>query len=494
MNKKDIIIIGAGIGGLAAAIELSSRDYNVTVIEKNANAGGKVERYQDSGYTFEPGPSLFMFPEVFLDLFERAGKNLDDYLQLNKVDPEWQGFFTDGRRINLFNDPTDTRQSNSNLNYDNQENLNKYLEYGKGMYQLVDEIFFQAGLDTNREVLNELGIFKSFRSFDLFLTLNDSIWKFFSNSYLKEIMNYFSYYAGSSPYRAPAAISIFPYIQHKYGLWYPTGGIYRLVEALQNLAQELGVKFHFDSLVKDVRIEGEKIKEVITESGEIYSGDYLISNMEVIPFYQRITEEDEGFMKNFSKYEPSSSAYIMLLALKEPYSWLSHHNIFFSNDSRDYFKAIFEEYRLPEDPTIFLSIPSRTDKSRENNYEGIKITVPVPYIGSSNDSKKINYSDFRDVILDKLEKMGMENLKDNIIYEKILQPEDIADRYNSNRGSIYGVVADKVKNQGMSIPKKSSKYSNLYFVGGTVNPGATLPLAAISSRLVAEMIINNKGS
>ncbi|MGM0419510.1 MAG: phytoene desaturase family protein [Bacillota bacterium] len=494
MNKQDIIIIGAGIGGLTAAIELSCQNYNVTVIEKNSYAGGKVERFQDSGYSFEPGPSLFMFPEVFYELFKRAGKNLDDYLQLNKIDPEWQGFFADGRRINLFNDPTDTRLGNSSLDYDNQENLNKYLEYGKGMYHLVDKIFFQAGLDTNREVLNELGIFKSFRGFDLFLTLNDSIWKFFSNSYLKEIMNYFSYYAGSSPYRAPAAISIFPYLQHRYGLWYPTGGIYRLVEALQKLAEELGVKFQFNSLVKDVKIVKEQIKGVITESGEIYTGDHIISNMEVIPFYQKITEEDESFMKNFSKYEPSSSAYIMLLALKEPYSWLSHHNIFFSNDSKNYFKAIFEEYRLPEDPTLFLSLPARTDKNRENNFESIKITVPVPYIESRDDSKTINYSNFRNVILNKLEKMGMKNLKENIVYEKTLQPQDIADRYNSNRGSIYGVVADKVKNQGMSIPKKSTKYSNLYFVGGTVNPGATLPLVAISSRLVTEMITSNNNS
>ncbi len=489
MNGKNVIIIGAGLGGLVAAIDLSCKGYKVTVIEKNNKPGGKIDKLKYKDFIIEPGPSCLLNPSVLEDLFAYAGENFSDYVKLKKVDPEWKGFFTDGKKLTFYNEPIDTKKNNTYLSQMNKNNLNRYLNYSKDIYNLVEKVFFEEGFDKPQEVLSYLGIFKTFRGLDMFSTLDDSVIRFFSNYYLQELMKFFSNYAGSSPYRAPAAFSIYSFLQYKHGLWYPEEGFYNIIIALFQLAKKLNVNFEFNQRVDSLEINNNSIESVLTSRGEKYEGDFIISNMEVIPFYQQITDEDDEFMSNFSRFEPSASAIIIFLIMKGNYNKLKMHNIFFANDSKEFYKTIFEDYKLPDDPSIhLLKTNSLNDKYYSKDFTTLKITVQVPYIQTNEKLKNEKYTELKRKIIDKLEKMGMNDLKNRIVYEKTFFPSDIASKYLANRGAIYGVVGDRDKNQGTSISKKSNKYNNLYFVGGSVNPGSSIPMVITGARLVSEQL------
>jgi len=489
LSKKEVIIIGAGLGGLVAAIDLSCKGYKVTVIEKNNKPGGKIDKLKYEDFIVEPGPSCLLNPSVLKDLFDFAGEDFSDYVNLKKIDPELKGFFTDGKKLNFYNDPVNTKNNNIYLSQMNKNNLNRYFKYSEDIYDLIEEAFFEKGLDKPQEVLSYFGIFKTFRGLDMFSTLDDTITRFFSNYYLQELLKFFSNYAGSSPYRAPAAFSIYSFLQYEYGLWYPEGGFYNIIIALFQLAKKLEVKFIFNQRVKDLEVKNNNIKSVSTAKGEKYEGDFIVSNMEVIPFYQQITDEDDEFMSNFSKYEPSASAIIIFLVIKGDYKKLKMHNIFFTKESKEFYKTIFEDYKLPDDPSIhLLKTNSFNNKNYSKEFTTLKITVQVPYIQRNNKLKSEDYIEFKNKIIDKLEWMGMDDLKERILFEKTFMPSDFASKYFANRGAIYGVVGDRDKNQGTSINKNSEKYENLFFVGGSVNPGSSIPMVITGARLVSEKL------
>ena len=493
MEKKKVIIIGAGLGGLVAAIDLSCKGYRVTVIEKNNKPGGKIDKIRYKDFFIEPGPTCLLNPSVFNSLFAYADEDFNDYVHLQRIDPEWIGFFTDGKKLTFFNDSVNTKNNNIFLKQINKNNLDQYFNYSQDIFELVEEAFFEKGLDTPQEVLSHFGIFKSFRGFDIFSTLNDSILRFFGNYYLQELMKFFSNYAGSSPYRAPAAFSIYSYLQYKHGLWYPKGGFYNIIIALFQVAKKLKVDFKFNQRVKSLEIKDNNIKSVITAEGEKYTGDYIVSNMEVIPFYQQITDENDNFMSNFSRNEPSASALIIFLVIKGDYARLKKHNIFFTNDSKAFYKSIFENYSLPDDPSIHVTkADSLINKSYLKDFSTLKITVQVPYMQLDNISSTKEYNNLKEKVFDKLENMGLNNLNDRIVFQKTFSPSDIASKYLANRGAIYGVVGDKDKNQGTSMSKVSDKYKNLYFVGGSVNPGSSIPMVVTGARLVCDKLNSNQ--
>lgn len=493
MEKKKVIIIGAGLGGLVAAIDLSCKGYNVTVIEKNNKPGGKIDRIKYKDFFIEPGPTCLLNPSVFNELFAYADEDFSDYVRIKKINPEWKGFFTDGKKLTFFNETIDTKNNNIFLNQKNQNNLDQYFKYSQNIFELVEEAFFKKGLDKPQEILSNLGIFKSFRGFDVFSTLNDSIVRFLGNHYLQELMKFFSNYAGSSPYRAPAAFSIYSYLQYKNGLWYPKGGFYAIIIALFQVAKKLKVDFKFNQKVNSLEIEDNKIRSVLTTEGDKYTGDYVISNIEVIPFYQQIADENDDFMSSFSRFEPSASAFIVFLIIKGDYANLKKHNIFFTNDSKEFYKSIFENYTLPDDPSIHLTkTESIINNKYSKDYSTLKITVQVPYIQRDKISSPEEFTKLKEKILDKLENMGLSNLKNRIVFQKTISPSDIANKYMANRGAIYGVVGDKDKNQGTSISKASEKYKNLYFVGGSVNPGSSIPMVVTGARLVCNKLYSNQ--
>lgn len=488
---KKVLIIGAGLGGLSAAAYLASEGYDVEIYEKNDKIGGKLNFLQRDGFKFDLGPSIFTMPHIFNELFKNAGKNMEDYFTLKAVNPHWRNFFFDGKTIDLIPFDKENNFRVTNVSLADKRQVEDFLTYSKTLYDITEKGYFSKGLDTVGENIREYGVLALTKDLDAFSTMDSKVRKHIDNEYLVDIMNFFIKYVGSSPYNAPALLNLLPYIQYEFGLWYVDGGMYNLARGLGRLLEDLKVKVNLNAEVVELSKEGKDIKTIKLKDGREIKGDIIVSNMEVIPLYRDILKMDDKFLSTLEKFEPTCSGLVVHLALKKKYPQLAHHNFFFSKNPKKHFETVFDKKEIPKDPTIYLVAPTRTDPSQAPaEYENIKILPHIPYI--TEDVKKEDYDLLKENIYDKLESMGLKDLRENIIFEEILNPFDIREMYYSNKGSIYGVVSDRNKNLALKMPKKSTEFDNLFFVGGSVNPGGGMPMVVLSGINTAKDIIKEK--
>jgi diapolycopene oxygenase len=325
--------------------------------------------------------------------------------------------------------------------------------------------------------------------------MDSGVKRFIRSQKLIDILNYFIKYVGSSPYDAPALLNLLPYIQFGYGLWYVKGGMYNLAVGLERVLLELGGVIHYGQEVVSLQRDGSRITGLTLKDGSHAGADIFVSNMEVIPTYERLTREDTRFLKRYAKFEPSCSGLVLHLGVNKIYPQLAHHNFFYSKNARAHFDSIFHKEALSHDPTLYLVAPCKTDPSQApEGCEIIKVLPHIPHMKEKNPFTKEDYLAFRDRVLEKLERMGLTDLRRHIVVEDMWTPEDIQTRYFSNKGSIYGVVSDRFKNLGFKAPRRSEAYSNLYFVGGSVNPGGGMPMVTLSGQLAKDKILSDVGN
>lgn len=489
-TKKKVLVIGGGLGGLSAAISLAQSGYEVSLYEKNSHLGGKLNRLEQDGFGFDLGPSILTMPHIFERLFAASGKKMEDYVQILRLEHQWRSFFPNGHVIDLYEDIQEMKDKNVHLT---QRDLNEYkqlIDYCKKIYDITDKGYFEKGLDNTIEVMRHHGIFQSYKGFDLGSTMYEAIDKRISNPQFRDMLSYFIKYVGSSPYNAPAVLNMMIYMQHAQGVWYVPGGMHMLARGLVQLAEEVGVQLYTNQAVVHMEKENRNITGVVLESGEKLTADYYIANMEVIPVYEQLLQEKETFTRKLrKKFEPASSGIVIHVGVKKSYPQLGHHNFFFSENMKQQMNKIFNTYELPDDPVIYLVNVNKTDPTQaRDGYENLKILPHIPHIQDQPFTGE-DYEAFVEKVLIKLEKMGLEELRANIVTKDVWTPEDIQRTYYSDRGAIYGTVSDKKKNKGFKHPKKSERYDNLYFVGGTVNPGGGMPMVTLSGQQVRDKIV-----
>ncbi|EDP69178.1 phytoene dehydrogenase [Carnobacterium sp. AT7] len=490
-QKKSVIVIGGGLGGISAAISLAQSGYNVSLFEQNDHLGGKLNRLEQDGFGFDLGPSILTMPHVFEKLFTDSGRKMADYLSIIQLDQQWRSFFPDGSVIDLYGDLEKMSRENKALSEKDMNEYKEFLSYAKKLYDATEKGYFEKGLDKTGEIFRVHGLIGAMKDFDYFSSMYDAIEKRISNQKVRDMLAYFIKYVGSSPYDAPAVLNMMIYMQHAQGVWYVPGGMHKIADGLVKLARELDVEFHtgkaVTSLVKDNQ---NQIQGVQFADGSLKKADYYVSNMEVIPVYKKLLNEDTDFIDKLEKkFEPSSSGLVLHLGVSKEYPQLAHHNFFFSADPAHHFDTVFNKHELPEDPTIYLVNVNKTDPTQSKpGHENIKILPHIPYIQDKPFTKE-DYLDLRERVLIKLEKMGLTDLRQHIVTEDMWTPDDIEKAYGSHKGSIYGTVSNRKKNHGFKHAKHSEKYDNLYFVGGTVNPGGGMPMVTMSGQQVRDKIV-----
>ncbi len=494
---KKVVIIGGGLGGLSAAISLAAiPGYEITVLEKNKHLGGKLNVKDTKGFSFDLGPSILTMPHLFENLFTKHKRKMSDYIQIEPVRPHWRNFFEDGTTIDLTHKIEDML-TNKMLTPQDLEDLKAYYAYTEKIYGVSAMVAFDNQLENTWEAMRFKPSVSIFQNMDYFSTMDQGVRRYIRNPYLIDILNYFVKYVGSSPYDAPALMNLLPYIQWKYDLWYVKGGMFNISKGMVKLIQELPqIKIKTIAEVTSVEKHNQTISKIHLKSGQTLDADLVISNMEAIPFYEKITKESKAFIARYQrKFEPACSGFALHLGTDKVYPQLAHHNFFYSKNSKVNFNNIFHRHRLNPDPTIYLVAPMRTDPSQgPKGGDIIKILPHIPYLDPKRPFTKKDYQTFRLNILDKLERMGLTDLRKHIVVEELWTPETIQDMYYSNRGSIYGVVASKNKNMGFKVPKHSKLYQNVYFVGGSVNPGGGMPMVVLSGQQVVEQILKNEKS
>jgi len=494
-NGKRVVVIGAGLGGISAALSLRLEGYDVRVFEKNEKIGGKLNVLAEQGYQFDLGPSILTLPHIFARTFEKAGRRMEDYVALRAIRPHWRNFFEDGTVLDLTPE-MDVMDAEARKAGEPPESLRKFLDYSGRLYDLVNRGYFEQGLDTSSDFRDYYGL-SAFPKFDLLRSMHGSVKRHFRTGYFRDIFDFFIKYVGSSAYRAPAFMNCLPTIQFRYDLWYVMGGMYGLARGLEKLMRELEIEINFGAETQEIlrTPDGLGVRGIRLAGGREIDADIVVSNMEVIPTMRRLLNETDNDVRRLQKkLEPACSGLVIDIGLDRKYENLAHHNFFFAGDQKKHFHDVFQKKVIPHDPTLYVVAASRTDPAvAPEGCDCLKILPHIPYLDPARPVDEGEYVALKERIFDKMERMGCPDLRKHVVFEHFWTPKDIERQYYSNGGSIYGVVSDRFKNLAFKAPKRSGKYRNLYFAGGSVNPGGGMPMVFLCGQQVARCIVEDHG-
>ena len=481
------IIIGTGIAGLASAVRLAIKGYSVEVYEANSYPGGKLSEIKSDGFRFDAGPSLLTMPHYIDELFKLANKNPKDYFQYQKLDLVCKYFYEDGTQINAWSDKTKFAEEINTKTNDSKVSVLKFLDKSAEIYNITNHIFLEKSLSKLKSYLTwkTLKSILSFLKIDAFRTMNEANHSFFIDDKTRQLFNRYATYNGSNPYQAPATLNVIPHLEHYFGAYFPTGGMYNIVAGLVNLLKELGVKIYYNSVVEEIIINNKKAIGVKV-NGEINMSDLVISNMDVWFTYKNLLK-DQYSPPKILQHERSSSALIFYRGIQKTCLDLDLHNIFFSSDYQKEFGYIWKQQLIYNDPTIYVNISSKLKPDdAPQGCENWFTMINVPANNGQDWDKLIVQA--RENILSKLSRVLKEDIASLITSETVLDPRGIEAKTSSFQGSLYGTSSNNQFSAFLRHANFSSKLEDLYFVGGSVHPGGGIPLALLSAKIVSSLI------
>lgn len=487
-----VIIIGAGLGGLAAAVRLAAQGVRVTVLEKNPSVGGKVNLHQAAGFSFDTGASLLTMRHVVADLFASAGRDVADYLEILPLTPICRYHWPDGTQFDAETDLQRTENAIAQLEPVDVVGFRNFLADARRKYEVAERTFLAHSLNDLPRLLRpryarDLAVISSWRTLDAHLR------RYFRSPYLRQLFGRFATYNGSSPYRAPATFALIPYLEFGLGAWYVRGGMYEIPRAVARLAVELGVEIQLNQEVTSIITEHGKACGVVLADGMELRASAVIVNADALTAYSNLlpaTARGQFTDKKLARIEPSCSGYVLLLGTRRNFPQLAHHNIYFSADYPAEFRAIFDELRPASDPTIYICATSRTDATQAPpDCENLFVLVNAPATSPRTDWIR-EAAPYRELIIEKLESYGLHGLRESIIYEHRLTPNYFAQRYAAYRGALYGPSSNKITSAFVRPPNKARHVKGLYFAGGTTHPGGGIPLVLLSGKMAAELVMS----
>ena len=481
-----VIVIGAGIAGIASAIRQAVKGHEVAVYEANAYPGGKLSEFRSGDFRFDAGPSLFTMPQYVDELFSLAGKNPKDAFTYEKLETVCRYFYEDGTRINAWANRDKLAEEIALKTKDPASSVHQFLDYSAQIYAITHSIFLEKSLHRLRSFLNWKTFKAVFRfpKIDPFRSMNTANTDFFTDDKTIRFFNRYATYNGSNPYKAPATLNVIPHLEQHFGAYFPKGGMAAITQILVKLAENLGVKFNYQARVEEILVEDKKVKG-IRLNGEIIPADRVISNMDIWFTYRQLLK-NEVAPKRILNQERSSSALIFYWGIKAEFPELDLHNIFFSEDYKKEFAAIWEQQSIDVDPTIYVNISAKyqsgdAPKGAENWF----VMINVPANTGQNWDELIAAA--RKNVIDKLSRMLNRDIAQLIVTEELLDPRSIEQKTASYQGSLYGTSSNNQFAAFLRHANFSSKIKGLYFVGGSVHPGGGIPLALLSAKIVDEL-------
>jgi phytoene desaturase len=484
---KRAIIIGAGIAGIAAAIRLKNKGYQVQVLEKNAYPGGKLTQIYGSGFRFDAGPSLFTMPSLVTELFEVSGKKASDYFNFEQLDILCNYFYEDGTQISAHSDIHLFADEIERKTTDSAKKVKKHLAKSKFIYRATEEQFLNKSL-------HKISSFFSFSTLlsicklpflNIFNSMNAVNERAFKDSKTIRLFNRYATYNGSNPYKAPGILNIIPHLEFGLGAYLPKGGMHEITNSLVRLAKEIGVEFHFNQEVNAITTSTKLVNGVSTASKE-FPADVIICNADIHTVYEKLLPSAKK-LKEVDKQERSSSALIFYWGIDSEFPELDVHNILFTEDYKKEFEHIFDSKTIYEDPTVYINITSkRIKKDAPKGKENWFVMINVPSVYGQDWDEMITQA--RKNILNKISKNLGKNIEDLIVFEEQLTPQTIQDKTYSFKGSLYGTSSNSRFAAFLRHKNFSSQYKNLYFCGGSVHPGGGIPLALSSAKIIDKLI------
>ena len=486
-GKRDrVLIVGAGLSGLSAALRLAGAGHEVTILERESVPGGRNGLLKKSGYSFDTGPTVLTMPSLIEDALNCVGERLEDWLELMPLSPLYRAFYADGSTLDVHADTAKMEDEIARvIGGDEAAGYRKYVDFVTKLYKYEMNDFIDKNIDTpfnlltpNLARLIALGGFRR---------LAPKVSQFLKDPRTQRVYSFQAMYAGVSPQQALAIYAVIAYMDSVNGVFFPKGGMHALPRALAGAATKNGVKIHYNSKVTKLEKSGSRVKAAITEDGSKYECDVIILSPDLPVAYRELLENVPRRVKRLN-YSPSCA--VILAGSSKRYGHIAHHNIHFGNSWDGVFEELIDKKQLMSDPSVLVTVPSLDDpdlapKGRESYY----ILFPTPNLSANIDWRKEGPR-YRDQMIRTLEERGYEGFGKSIEVEHLTTPLEWQEM-GLEMGAPFA-SAHTFFQTGPFRPSNLAKgFENVVFAGSGTQPGVGVPMVLISGKLAAERITGN---
>ncbi len=490
--KKKVIVIGAGFSGLASAALLAKKGFNVTLIEKNKNLGGRAQAWKTKGFMYDMGPSWYLMPEVFENFYKIFGKKSTDFYKLKQLDPSFRVFYEKEGMVDLPKDKKKVYNLFETIEKGSSKKLKNYLDVAKLKYDIAMEKFLYKEYKTIFDFLTP-ELMLSGLKLQMFESLDNYVSKEFTDHRLKKILEYSMVFLGGSPKNTPALYSLMSHVDINKGVYYPLGGMIEIVNAFKKLCTQNGVKIIKGTEVKKIILQDNTKSRtissgVLTNNGKLFNTDIILVGSDYKEAETKFLDSKHSWYKEkyWKKKTMGPSALLFYIGLNKKLKSLKHHNLFLADEWDEHFDQIYKTPTWPTNPSYYVSCPSKSDptvapKGKENLF------FLIPVANELNDNDKEREKMFNKVIND-FEKRTKEKIKDNIVVKRIFSQRDFKKEYNSYKGTALGLAHTLFQTAIFRPSHKSKKVKNLYYTGSYTHPGIGVPMVLISAQIVANKI------
>jgi phytoene desaturase len=490
MGKQPrIVIVGAGPGGLAAAMLLSAAGLPVTLLERMDRVGGRTSILESGGFRFDRGPTFFMHPEILRDIFAMCGRSLDEEIELIRLDPHYSLHYGSGERLRAWADPERLQAEIARIAPADAPNVHAFLEDNRRKLQAFGPVF-RSNFDGLGDVLRmpgkgTLSVLRPWNSVDRDLR------RFFADPRVRLAFSFQTKYLGMSPYGCPSLFTILSFLEYEYGIYHPRGGCAAVSETMARVARELGAEIRLGEAVTELELDGRRPTAVRTEQGR-YDCEALVINADFARAMQRLVPDPlrrRWTDQRIGKKRFSCSTFMLYLGL-EGRETLDHHTIYLSADYRRNLTDIERDFRLSEDPSVYVCNPCATDPSMApDGCSALYVLAPVAHRHPGIDWKR-EAPEFRRRVLHQMERMGIRDIERRIRFEQSLTPEQWDGEFEIHLGATFNLAHNLGQLLHLRPRNRFEDLDGVYLVGGGTHPGSGLPViyesARISTRLLAE--------
>lgn len=485
------VVIGAGMGGLAAGLRLAHQGFQVTILEKQPRAGGRSSVWQENGFRVDMGPTILVMKEVFEETYRAIGRDIHECLEFVQLDPNYRVYFHDDTYIDLYSNMALLAAEVEKVETGASENLFRFLGAAAQKYQLGMD-FVVRNYDHITDLANPVAGLRLLKTRS-YQRLYQQVGSYFKSDKLRKAFSFHSMFLGLSPFESLAMYSLITYADLALGMWYPRGGIYRIVEDMLRIAGEMGVTVRTHAPVSKIAVENGKTTGVYLESGEFVPADLIVSNADLPYTYKNLV--DGCHRKHYpdtrlDNMDYACSGYLLYLGVNKTYDHVQHQALYFAEDYRTNLDAIFVNKTLPQDISFHMNIPTVTDPSlAPRGHSLIYLLAPMPNLSATIhwDSAA---SRVREQLLDRVEMLIDPHIRQHIVWERQFTPVDFQKNYNAVLGTAFGSLSQGFFQSSYFRPhNKARDIEGLYFVGQGTYPGIGMPMVLLSARLVTERIL-----
>ena len=484
---KKAVVIGSGFAGLSAATFLAKSGWNVDVVEKHDQPGGRARHFKEHGFTFDMGPSWYWMPDVFERYFNCFNTRVSDFYELIRLDPSYR-IYWDNDQMDVPADYAAMKELFELTERGAAAKLDAFMEEAAYKYRVgINKLVFKPGQSLLEFLDKELiaGLFK----LDVFNDIKSHIGKYFKHPKLRQMMEFPVLFLGALPENTPALYSLMNYADVKLGTWFPKGGMYKIVEAMHKVAIEQGVKFHFNEDVASINIQDGVAQSVSSKNGNQFNADVVVGAADYHFIETTLLEEKyRSYSESYwDKREMAPGSLIYYVGVNTKIPSLLHHSLFFDVSFQHHADEIYIDKAWPKEPLFYLSATSVTDESQApGGSENLFFLIPIA-AGLDGDTEEVRDHYFN-VLSDRLMQKTGVDIRNHIVFKRSYSYSNFIEDYNAFKGNAYGLANTLMQTAILKPSCVSKKVNNLYYTGQLTVPGPGVPPSLISGEVVAGLI------